>query len=281
MPSKSDIQFGKIVVANHLATKEEVESSIKAQAHFERERHTIILEAILLHNDYLTIEQIEAIQKKMKRRVIFCSKCHGKFNVFQFRGSERFLCHKCGNRVVVPDREQYRQSLKDLSKKVEGFEQGEPENSEPDSEPPERETIMIRKEDIENAKDRIGGPDDSEEDVLEPVEEVEGAIEEVELEGEIELEEPVEAPPEEEVLIAEEIPLDEGSPQTPLKAEPVESPPPKPRAKEPTRGRKIRKAKPLKKKEKPGEGEKPKAPKGKLKKRSEAREGKSKLRRRR
>jgi len=187
MPSKSDIQFGKIVVTNHFATKEEIEEAIKSQAHFERVRNTIILEAILLYRDILTLEQAEAIQNKMKRRVIFCSKCHGKFNVHQFRGSERFLCHKCGNRVTVPNQEQYRSALNDLASKAKAFFDDGPADEASNTPRQVRETIVVRREDIEEAKK---APDASpeEEDILEPAEDVEAAIEEEEVEAEIESE---------------------------------------------------------------------------------------------
>ncbi|GEM_PF-2792553 len=185
MPSKSDIQFGKIAVANHLATREEVEECLKEQARFEKERHTLILEPLLLSRDILTFDQVEAIQNKMNRRVVFCPKCHGKFNVHQFRGNEKFLCHKCGNRVTVPDGEAYRDILKGLLEKVQAFLSGEedleaePLPEEKEEKEPRRETIMVSREDIEMAKAS-----------RRPAEEEGGeAVQEVELEGEIETEE--------------------------------------------------------------------------------------------
>ncbi|MHC4781273.1 MAG: hypothetical protein ACYTFG_22080 [Planctomycetota bacterium] len=260
MPSKSDIQFGKIVVANHFATKEEVEASIREQAQYERERHTIILEGVLLFRDFLTLEQVEAIQKRMKRRVIFCPKCHGKFNVFQFRGSEKFLCHKCGNKVIVPDGDHYRNSLKEIVDKVMAFFEGAPEPAPEAPEPKERKTIMLKKEDLEAGA--LAGDD---EDVLEPAEEVEGAIEEVEVDGVLE-EEPAEEPP---LLLEDEITPDGATPADGVKGRKAK----KGKAAKPPKGlKKPRKLK--KKKAKADEGEKPKSKSGKLKKKKEPREGK-------
>jgi hypothetical protein len=260
MPSKSDLQFGKIVVANHMATKEEVETGLKSQAQFERERHTIILEGILLSKECLSLDQVEAIQKKMERRVIFCDKCHGKFNVFQFRGGERFLCHKCGNKVIVPDREQYREILTKLASTTGAFLTGEPEEEPQDGERPQRETIMLRKEDIERAKE----PED---DFLEPIdEEVEGAIEEEVVEGEIV--EEGETAPEPDLL-----PVDDGATDTPADGQ----------AAAPSKERGLkRKMKKGKKKPAKGKGEETEKPKkGKLKKKKGPRADRPRLRRKR
>jgi hypothetical protein len=271
MPSKSDIQFGKIVVTNHMATKEEVETALKSQAHFERERHTIILEGILLSNECLTIEQVEAIQNKMERRVIFCEKCHGKFNVYQFRGGERFLCHKCGNKVTVPDSGQYRSIIATLAEKVGGFLSGEPEVEETSAEPAQRETIMLRREDIEHAKGSAPPPEDDLDEVLELDSEVESAIEEEVVDGEVvEEDEPgIPSPGADAKLLPETETPGEGT-------EIPEAPPEK------AKGMKNKKKK-LKKKKKAAKGEKdsePKRKKGKLKKR-DPKEGKPRLRRKR
>jgi hypothetical protein len=209
---------------------------------------------------------VEAIQNKMERRVIFCDKCHGKFNVFQFRGGERFLCHKCGNKVIVPDREQYREILSSLATKAGSFLAGEPEAEIDEGEPPQRETIMLRQEDIEKAK-----ASDSEDDFLEPIDdEVEGAIEEEVVDGEV-VEEAEEAAPEPEVLRL--TPDEAASMDTPADGQPVA--PPK------GRERKLKKKKGKKKAAKGKDVGAGKSKKGKLKKRKGPREDRPRLRRKR
>jgi hypothetical protein len=216
MPSKSDIQFGKLAVANHFAAKDEVEAGLKEQAQFERERQTSILEAFLLHRKCISPDQVEAIQKKMQRRVVFCGKCRAKFNVFQFRGGEKFLCHKCGNRIAVPEALDYRKSLDALRDEAAAFllgSKGAPASVMGDSKLAERETIVVSQKDIEKARSSKGAPKTSAKDsgdgdgVLEPVEEKKAsgpppattpgspAPEAVEVEVEAEIEaEPVEEP---------------------------------------------------------------------------------------
>jgi hypothetical protein len=218
MPSKSDIQFGKLAITSHFAAKDEVENSLKDQGRFERERHTAILEAVLLQRKCLNLEQVEAIQKRMKRRVIFCSKCFGKFNVFQFRGGENFLCHKCGNRVNVPDGPEYRILLEGLAKKVGEFlaGKGSPEAPAPAPEPAkaaERDTIMVSAKDIERARASRAPKPAARDELLEPV------AEKAEPAGPPPAEAPAAEAPAPETPAEEEI---EGEVEAEIEAEPVE-----------------------------------------------------------
>ena len=196
MPSKSDIQFGKIALKNHFAAKDEVEGCLKDQSRFERERHTTVIEAVFLARDILDVGKIEAIQKAMKRRVIFCGKCSAKYNVFQFKGGDKFACNKCGAKVEVPDESGYRKVLRHQAGEVDEVLKARPEPvfEEPAAkESPARETIVLTKEAIEAAKSRPrqgsapAEPADGESD--------EAPVEEVELEAVVE--EETEAPSEE------------------------------------------------------------------------------------
>jgi hypothetical protein len=159
MPSKSDIQFGKIVVANNFATKDEVEKALRLQYRFEKKKEqTAVIEPFLLNVSTIEVTQIKAIQDKVNRRVIFCEKCSSKFNISQFTGGEKFLCHKCGNRVRVPHFEEYSSWLTDFQESVGSFLRDEDDldatapgipGLEEEATRTEKQTILISRSEIE------------------------------------------------------------------------------------------------------------------------------------
>lgn len=249
MPSKSDIQFGKIALKNHMAAKDEVEDCLRDQSRFERERHTTVLEAVFLARDILDVEKIEKIQNVMKRRVVFCAKCRAKYNVFQFRGGDKFLCNKCGNRILVPEQADYRRVLREQAGDVDKLLRGEPAaEAAPEAEVPHRETIVLTKQDIEAAK--AGMKPAPSEEVLEPKPEPDADpdgdnVEEVELEAEVE-----------EVPEAEPPPLP--VPEEPEPATPAAEPAPQGEGgKKPLKKIKLKSGSPLKGKPGPGPAKPP------------------------
>ncbi len=159
MPSKSDIQFGKIVVANSFASKEQVEEALKIQYRFEKKKSkTSVIEPFLLHFGTLDPARIKAIQEKMHRRVIFCSKCSGKFNISQFAGGEKFMCNKCNSKIEVPDFASYVKWLKGTADEVAKFMESEKEldaaappipSLEVEASKGEKDTVVIQRSDVE------------------------------------------------------------------------------------------------------------------------------------
>jgi hypothetical protein len=168
MPSKSDIHFGKIVVTNKFANKEEVEEALRLQYRFEKKRSiTAVIEPFLLHVTSLEVSHVKAIQEKIHRRVIFCEGCRSKFNISQFAGGERFLCHKCGRRVEVPDSEGYFKWLVDFREQVEAFVKDEETLDaasptlpmlEEEVSTSDKQTVMITREEIESVQDEDQTP---------------------------------------------------------------------------------------------------------------------------
>ncbi len=160
MPSKSDIQFGKIAVANSFATRDQVEAALKLQYRFEKKKSkTAVLEPFLLQGAGMDVARLKAIQDKMRRRVIFCTKCSSKFNIAQFNGGERFLCNKCNTRIEVPNFSSYSDWLKNYAGSIDNFIKEEEAVSagpsmpsiEAEVERGDKATVVIKKTDVEKA----------------------------------------------------------------------------------------------------------------------------------
>lgn len=107
MPSKGDIKFGQLAVEMEFTSKEKIEEALKLQAQLEKQGKVTSLDRIMLKKGILDGEQIQEIEKKQGRRIVFCPECSNKLNVAIFGPGTRIRCPKCDTSLTVPSGVKY------------------------------------------------------------------------------------------------------------------------------------------------------------------------------
>lgn len=107
MPSKGDIKFGQLAVEMEFASKEKIDEALKLQAQLEKQGKVTSLDRIVLKKGILDGEQIQEIEKKQGRRIVFCPECSNKLNVAIFGPGTRIRCPKCDTSLTVPSGVKY------------------------------------------------------------------------------------------------------------------------------------------------------------------------------
>lgn len=107
MPSKGDIKFGQLAVELDYASKEKIEEALRLQAQLEKQGKVTSLDRIMLKKGIMDAEQIQEIEKKQGRRIVFCPECSNKLNVAIFGPGTRIRCPKCDTSLTVPSGVKY------------------------------------------------------------------------------------------------------------------------------------------------------------------------------
>ncbi len=107
MPSKGDIKFGQLAVELDFTSKDKIEEALRLQAQLEKQGKVTSLDRIMLKKGILDAEQIQEIEKKQGRRIVFCPECSNKLNVAIFGPGTRIRCPKCDTSLTVPSGVKY------------------------------------------------------------------------------------------------------------------------------------------------------------------------------
>lgn len=153
MPSKNDLEFGKLSISSQYASAQQVEECLALQNRLEQGGSRLSLDRVLFMKGYLDLDQLGRIQQKQKRKIIFCLQCQTRMNISGFDAGQKVRCPQCGKRVRVPDGvllPEERDFLAELKEKLETEPSpGPPElqdESSPADEEEEVDTVMIEAE---------------------------------------------------------------------------------------------------------------------------------------
>ena len=103
MPSRGDVQFGRLAVENKFL-REALLGSYLSKVDEERERgRRTTLERLLRQGGHLTSSQIQWIQEQQKRRIEFCPHCGRKHNVFGLDSGNLVRCDRCRETFEIVD----------------------------------------------------------------------------------------------------------------------------------------------------------------------------------
>ncbi len=102
MSSKNDEQFGALAVQANYISKAELKEALEELKKREGKGERTTLDRVLVDLGMMLAVQIETIQAKQKRRVVFCPACGMKLNVFTFKVAQRIKCTHCQRSLVVP-----------------------------------------------------------------------------------------------------------------------------------------------------------------------------------
>lgn len=102
MPSKNDEQFGQMAVQANYISKAELKEALDELKKREGKGERTTLDRVLVDLGMMLAVQIETIQAKQKRRVVFCPACGMKLNVFTFKVGQRIKCTHCQRSLIVP-----------------------------------------------------------------------------------------------------------------------------------------------------------------------------------
>ncbi len=102
MSSKNDESFGQFAVTANYISKAELREALEELKKREGKGERTSLDRVLIDMGMMLAVQIESIQAKQKRRVVFCPACGMKLNVFLFKAGQRIKCTHCQKSLIVP-----------------------------------------------------------------------------------------------------------------------------------------------------------------------------------
>lgn len=102
MSSKNDEQFGALAVQANYISKAELKEALEELKKREGKGERTTLDRVLVDLGMMLAVQIETVQSKQKRRVVFCPACGMKLNVFTFKVGQRIKCTHCQRSLMVP-----------------------------------------------------------------------------------------------------------------------------------------------------------------------------------
>lgn len=103
MASKNDEQFGLLAVQANYISRAELKEALEELKKREAKGERTTLDRVLVDLGMMLAIQIETIQAKQKRRVVFCPACGMKLNVFSFKVGQRIKCTHCQRSLLVPE----------------------------------------------------------------------------------------------------------------------------------------------------------------------------------
>ncbi|MDP7034013.1 MAG: DUF4339 domain-containing protein [Planctomycetota bacterium] len=95
--------FGALVVAQNLATREQVNECLRWQAEIERFGERLSLGELLVARDYMEESKIEVILEQQKKREFRCQTCREIFTTSLFEQGRSIHCPHCDEIVGVPE----------------------------------------------------------------------------------------------------------------------------------------------------------------------------------
>jgi hypothetical protein len=104
MPTKGDRDFGEMAVKHKFVEPQEIEKALREQKRLEKEGALLTLDRVVIEMGFMNPFQVEFIQERLNRKVIYCPGCMTKYNVFKYRGDTRVKCRKCSESIEVPKR---------------------------------------------------------------------------------------------------------------------------------------------------------------------------------
>ncbi len=99
---KEDSLFGKVAIREGLATADEVNDCLRAQAKAESAGTFPRLGEMMVEKGILTTAQVQRILERQKRRIMVCKGCKARYNVPAVDEGKPVRCPRCGGEVVLP-----------------------------------------------------------------------------------------------------------------------------------------------------------------------------------
>ncbi|MCI0343800.1 MAG: serine/threonine protein kinase [Planctomycetales bacterium] len=104
MPSKNDKELARLAEHLGFASEDTLAKALETQRGLEKEGALVTLDRLLVEKGVLTPIQVEILLEKQGRKVVYCTGCTTKFNVFTVEGGSTVACRKCGTQIPVPVR---------------------------------------------------------------------------------------------------------------------------------------------------------------------------------
>ncbi len=104
MPSKNDKELARLAEHLGFASEDTLTKALETQRGLEKEGALVTLDRLLVEKGVLTPVQVEILLEKQGRKVVYCTGCTTKFNVFTAEGGSTVACRKCGTQIPVPVR---------------------------------------------------------------------------------------------------------------------------------------------------------------------------------
>ncbi|MBI4569438.1 MAG: hypothetical protein HY719_13670 [Planctomycetes bacterium] len=93
---QQDLFFGRLVVEEGLATREQVSESLQLQAMNMRKGKYFRLAIIMVKKGYITPEAAKRVLKTQNTAIVECGACRKKFNIINYEADKAYVCKHCG-----------------------------------------------------------------------------------------------------------------------------------------------------------------------------------------
>jgi hypothetical protein len=104
MPTKNDRELGALLVDMNFAEQSVVDEALAKQKELEKEGALVTLDRVMVENNWLTPVQVELALESQNRKIVYCTGCTSKYNVFTKPGGTTVTCRKCQASIPVPVR---------------------------------------------------------------------------------------------------------------------------------------------------------------------------------
>ncbi|MHC5020183.1 MAG: serine/threonine-protein kinase [Planctomycetota bacterium] len=104
MPTKNDRELGTLLVDMNFAEQSVVDEALAKQKELEKEGALVTLDRVMVENNWLTPVQVELALESQNRKIVYCTGCTSKYNVFTKPGGTTVTCRKCKASIPVPVR---------------------------------------------------------------------------------------------------------------------------------------------------------------------------------
>lgn len=104
MPTKNDRELGTLLVDMNFCAQSVVDDALATQAGLEKEGALVTLDRVMVQNNFLTPVQVELALESQGRKIVYCTGCTAKYNVFTKPGGSSVTCRKCQASIPVPVR---------------------------------------------------------------------------------------------------------------------------------------------------------------------------------
>lgn len=98
--SKPEILFGRLAIKLGIATKEQIQESLREQDEMRGKGREYRLGQIMIMKGFLTIEQVEALLKHQHKTILQCPRCTTQFNVEGYLPGMKIKCKRCGQATI-------------------------------------------------------------------------------------------------------------------------------------------------------------------------------------
>ncbi len=98
----ADALFGKRVVAQKLATEEQVNEAIRAQEEYRVQGKNLGLGEVLVARKVLTPRQVKQVLEGQKVRILACPNCGKSYNVNGYAAEKKYTCKNCKVELGMP-----------------------------------------------------------------------------------------------------------------------------------------------------------------------------------